>query len=368
MESASGERTVSLDLGDRAYEIVVGAGIGGRLTSFWTQEMAGRDAVVITDDRVGPLYAGAVRERIEAAGARSILLQVPAGETSKSFARVEDLCDRMARARIGRSAAVVALGGGVVGDLAGFVAAVYMRGVDFVQVPTTLLAMVDSSVGGKVAVDLESGKNLAGAFHQPRFVLADLAMLRTLPRREWLCGASEVAKYGAIMDEAFFRRLESLPEGLPETGEEGLAGIVAHCCELKAEVVRGDERESGRRAILNFGHTIGHALENLLGYGRLLHGEAVAVGMCCEAELGRRIGWTGGEDVRRIRRLLDRWGLPTRIPADADPEALIDRMRRDKKAAGGRIRFSLLKGIGTCEVTGDPPEDLLGEVLRVCRE
>lgn len=368
MDSGNATRRVMIDLGERSYAIDIGRGILAGLGRIRGGEWGGRPAAMVTDSRVGALYRRDAAAAVAAGGPDPLVLEVAPGEPSKSFAEAERLCDTLARSGFDRRGVIVALGGGVVGDLAGFVAAVFMRGVDYVQAPTSLLAAVDSSVGGKVAVNLPSGKNLAGAFYQPRHVLADLSTFATLPDREWGCGSAEVIKYGAILDAGFLADLESLPPRLRTADASDLAGVVARCCELKAGVVAEDEREQGRRSILNFGHTVGHALEAVAGYGRLLHGEAVAIGMCCEAELGVRLGITSEESARRLRRLIERWGLPSRIPADLDAADLVQAMRRDKKAVGGDLRFSFIETLGRCRTASDAPVDEVREVLRVCRQ
>ncbi|HJT99238.1 MAG TPA: 3-dehydroquinate synthase, partial [Rhodanobacteraceae bacterium] len=261
-----------------------------------------------------------------------------------------------------RDAAVIALGGGVVGDPAGFAAATWMRGIDFVQMPTTLLAMVDSSVGGKTGVDIDAGKNLVGAFHQPRAVIADTATLATLPPREYAAGLAEVVKYGAIGDASFFAWLETHADALNAYDAASLTEAIAFSCAYKAGVVARDERESGERALLNFGHTFGHALEAECGYGKLLHGEAVAIGMTVAASLSERLGRAPRGDAERLERLLTRFGLPTALPP-IDPDALLARMRLDKKNLGGRLRLVLWRGIGRAEIAGDIDEYAIRDAL-----
>jgi 3-dehydroquinate synthase len=368
MSGGNERRRVAIDLGERSYTIEIGHGILPRLGELRRSSWGDRPVAIITDGHVGPLYAAKTKEVLEREGPEPLVAQIPPGEVSKSFARAEELCDRLARGGLDRHGIVVALGGGVVGDLAGFVAAVFMRGVDYVQAPTSLLAAVDSSVGGKVAVNLPTGKNLAGAFHQPRNVVADVGTLATLPAREWGSGSAEVIKYGAILDEAFFSDLEKLPNGLSRAGSGELMRVIGRCCELKAEIVAEDEREQGRRSILNFGHTVGHALEAVSGYGRLLHGEAVAIGMCCESELGARLGLTPPETVGRLRSLIEAWGLPSRIPPGPDDAELLEAMGRDKKTVGGILRCALLENLGRCRTASEVPAEAVQEVLRVCRQ
>ncbi|RME91070.1 MAG: 3-dehydroquinate synthase, partial [Verrucomicrobia bacterium] len=272
--------------------------------------------------------------------------------------------DQMAAHRLERRSFVVALGGGVVGDLAGFIAATYLRGIPFVQVPTSLLAQVDSSVGGKVGVNLPAGKNLVGAFYQPRLVLCDLDTLDTLPERELRAGLAEVIKYGIIWDAALFRRLERDLEKLLRREEGPMASVVARCCRIKADVVAQDEKESGLRAILNFGHTVGHALENISGYGRYLHGEAIAIGQVAAARMSARLLGLPARDVERIRALLERAGLPVRVRlSPARLEKLFEAMRLDKKVSGGEVKFVLADAIGRVRFGVKAPPEVIREAL-----
>ncbi|HXG46235.1 MAG TPA: 3-dehydroquinate synthase [Methylomirabilota bacterium] len=357
-------RVVSVALGERSYSILIGTGLLPRLGPSCRRLELGRRCAVITDRRVGARYAAAALASLTRAGFEPVLVTVPAGETSKSLRVVESCYDQLARHRLERKSFVVALGGGVVGDLAGFVAATYLRGMAFVQVPTTLLAQVDSSVGGKVGVNLKAGKNLVGAFHQPRLVLCDLATLRTLPAREFRAGLAEVIKYGIIYDAALFQRLERDLPGLLKQRPATLGAVVARCCEIKAEVVGQDETESGLRAILNFGHTLGHAIENSVGYGRYLHGEAIAIGQVAAARISqRRFGLSAGE-VDRIRRLFDRAGLPVSIRLNArQRRRLFEAMQLDKKVSAGQIRFVLAERIGRVQWGQRVPTSWIEEVL-----
>jgi 3-dehydroquinate synthase len=284
---------------------------------------------------------------LKKAGFLPVLICVPAGETSKSLKSLEACCDQLAGHRLERKSFVVALGGGVVGDLAGFVAATYLRGIAFVQAPTTLLAQVDSSVGGKVGVNLKAGKNLVGAFYQPRFVLCDLATLKSLPEREFRSGLAEVVKYGIIYDAPLFDRLENELPGLLRRDQQILTEVIARCCEIKAEVVRQDETETGLRAILNFGHTIGHAIEAVCGYGRYLHGEAIAIGQVAAARLSVEFGGLPPADAGRIESWFVRAGLPTNIKLGAAQRTkIIAAMRLDKKVSRGEVKFVLARRIG----------------------
>ncbi len=289
---------------------------------------------------------------------------IPAGETAKCLTRVSACYDQLARHRLDRRSFVVALGGGVVGDLSGFVAATYLRGLAWVQVPTSLLAQVDSSVGGKVGVNLKAGKNLVGAFHQPRLVMCDLTTLETLPPRELRSGLGEVIKYGIIQDAQLFRRLERDLDRLLRLDASTLAPVVARCCALKAAVVGRDETEGGRRAILNFGHTIGHALEATSGYGRYLHGEAIAIGQVAAAHLSARLLGLPRRDLDRIRRLFERAGLPTSVRLNRrQRDRVFEAMRLDKKAAAGEVRFVLAERLGRAVWGQAVPAPLCHEVF-----
>lgn len=350
------ERRIDVELGARRYPIRIGAGLLRR--GDWSAVIGGRHVLVISDEHVAPLYL----ERVAAAlaGKQLATLVLPAGEQEKTLARFAQVIDALATLRASRDAAVVALGGGVVGDLAGFAAACWMRGIAFVQLPTTLLAMVDSSVGGKTAVDLPQGKNLVGAFHQPSAVIADLETLRTLPPRELRAGLAEVVKYGAIRDAAFFGWIEQHRSALLAGDPEALGEAIERSCRHKAEIVARDETEQGERALLNFGHTFGHALETAAGYGNLLHGEAVGIGMLMAARLSAALGHAPPEDAERLSRLLAHLGLPLFPRGETDPAQLLDLMRLDKKAVSGRLRLVLWRGIGHAEiVAGVPDEDVL---------
>lgn len=357
-------RIVNVSLGPRSYTIKVGSDLLGRLGPDCARLGLGARCAVISDINVARRFGKAARHSLSKAGFDPVSITVPAGETSKSLKFVQGCYDELARHRLERSSFIVALGGGVVGDLAGFVAATYLRGIAFVQAPTTLLAQVDSSVGGKVGVNLKAGKNLVGAFHQPRLVLCDLDALRTLPLREFRAGLAEVIKYGIIYDATLFDRLErELPKILgrdPNT----LGALVARCCEIKAVVVGEDETESGVRAILNFGHTIGHALEAISSYGNYLHGEAISIGQVAAAELSRLALGLPGRDVDRIRTLFRRAGLPTQVTLNpARRRRLFNAMRLDKKVSGGEIKFVLAKRIGKAVWGQKVPEWMIEEIL-----
>jgi 3-dehydroquinate synthase len=352
-------RRVEVALPGRRYDIAIGAGLLGRAD---LQALApGRQVFVVSDDNVAPLYLDALRARLPDREVHAHVL--PAGEQEKTLARFGETMQALAAAGARRDATVFALGGGVVGDLAGFAAACWMRGVRCVQLPTTLLAMVDSSVGGKTAVDLPAGKNLVGAFHQPAAVVVDTDTLRTLPDRELRAGLAEVLKYGAIVDPAFFDWIEAHAGALLARDAAALEEAIAHSCAHKAAIVARDEHEQGERMLLNFGHSFGHAIETAQGYGGLLHGEAVAVGMVLAARLSARLGLAPAAHADRLAAALDALGLPIAIPTSLAPEALLARMRLDKKAVSGGLRLILWRGIGAAEVRGDVPEDEILAVL-----
>ncbi len=357
-------RTVNVPLGGRSYPIFIGQKVLADLGGHCARLQLGRRCAIISDKNVAPLYAATAAASLRKAGFEPVLATIPAGETSKSLKMFQTCCDLLAGHRLERKSFIVALGGGVVGDLAGFAAAAYLRGIAFVQAPTTLLAQVDSSVGGKVGVNLAAGKNLVGAFHQPRLVLCDLATLRTLPLREFRAGLGEVIKYGIIYDAALFARLErDLPRLLRREGKV-LAEVVARCCEIKAEVVRQDETETGVRAILNFGHTIGHAIEATSGYGKYLHGEAISIGQVAAAKLSVRATGMPAEEAARVEKLLARAGLPIGIKLSARRQAaLIEAMRLDKKVSDGQVRFVLARRIGQVEAGQRVAPEWIGEAL-----
>jgi len=337
--------TLTVPLGERSYPIVVGAGLLGEAGGL-AARLRGPDAVVVTNDVVGPLYLDAARAGL---GERLAGVHVlPDGEAHKHLEHVAAIIDTLVESGANRDTTVVALGGGVVGDMAGFAAACYQRGVDFIQLPTTLLAQVDSSVGGKTGVNHPRGKNLIGAFHQPTFVLIDLDTLDTLPDRELAAGLAEVIKYGLLGDAEFFAWLEGNVAALRRRDKPALQQAVRRCCEMKAAIVAADEREAGRRALLNLGHTFGHAIESVTGYGEWLHGEAVAAGMLMAA----RASGLGEPDMQRIRTLLSGAGLPV-APPPVGAARLREAMQLDKKVQAGRLRLVLLHSIGQAYVTAE---------------
>jgi 3-dehydroquinate synthase len=353
-------RTVTVPLGARSYEIKIGPGLLKELGRSCARLNLGSRCAIISDRNVAPKFAKAAQASLKQAGFDSVLITVPAGETAKSLKVVEQCYDALAKHRLERKSFIVALGGGVVGDLAGFVAATYLRGIAFVQVPTTLLAQVDSSVGGKVGVNLKSGKNLVGSFHQPRLVLCDLDTLKTLPPREFRAGLAEVIKYGIIYDAALFQQLERDLPKLLKRDPKTLASVIARCCEIKADVVGQDETETGLRAILNFGHTIGHAIENISGYGKYLHGEAISIGQVAAARISSSVLNLPATDAERIQILLARAGLPVQIKlAPAQRKKLLAAMRLDKKVSAGEIKFVLAEKIGKVVWGQKVPESMI---------
>ena len=352
--------TISVALGSRSYPIHIGASLIARSELFAPH--LGPTAAVVTNTVVAPLYLAALRAALERAGARVSEIVVEDGERAKGWATLDRVFDALLAARLGRDATIVALGGGVVGDLAGFAAAVYQRGVRFIQVPTTLLAQVDSSVGGKTAINHARGKNMIGAFHQPHAVISDVATLASLPDRELRSGLAEVIKHGAALDASFFAWLEQHIDALLGRERAALVDAVRRSCELKAAIVAEDERETGRRALLNLGHTFGHAIEAATGYGPWLHGEAVAAGMAMAAELSARTGSLPRADVERIGGLLSRAGLPTRPPQLAR-ERWRELIAIDKKSAAGRVRFVLLDAIGRAALRADVDPRLVDDTI-----
>ncbi|MBF0285032.1 MAG: 3-dehydroquinate synthase [Magnetococcales bacterium] len=357
-------RALRVELGARSYDIVIGpgglAGLGGALAPL----LKGRRAAIVTNETVAPLYLPTVTDALERAGFQTLPVILPDGEVYKEWSVLQRIFDALIAHRFERSSVIVALGGGVIGDMAGFAAACFLRGTPFVQVPTTLLSQVDSSVGGKTGINHPLGKNLIGAFYQPRLVVIDTDALSTLPRRELLAGLAEGIKYGVIRDEPLFARLEEKVHDLLALEPEILSEVIHACCRIKAEVVAGDEREeSGARALLNFGHTFGHAVESVAGYGNVLHGEAVAMGMMAAAELSVRLGICAAGEAERLRRLLTASGFDLRLPKGS-VEDYWEAMTRDKKVEGGEIRFVLMTRIGHAEVRGGVARGLVEEVIR----
>ncbi len=342
--------SVQVNLRERSYEIRIGTGNLAFVGGFFNPRGYVKQAILITDARVEPFHARPVTESLKAVGAAVETVVIESGEKTKSVAEAERLWNKLLELGADRQTLVVAVGGGVVGDLAGFVAATFARGIPFAQVPTTLLAQVDSSVGGKVGVNLPKAKNMVGAFWQPTAVLVDTQTLQTLSEREYRSGLAEVVKYGVILDAEFFAQLEHDAPALIARRHEVLQDVIARCCQLKANVVEADEREeTGGRTMLNYGHTFGHAMEAITGYGQLLHGEGVSIGMACAARLAQRLGRVDARFVARQRALLIALGLPVTVP-EIDLDAVITAMTYDKKTAAGQLRFVLPSRLGAVEL------------------
>lgn len=355
-------RILNVELGSRSYPIRIGSRLLADPVSY--QLLRGRRALLLTDENVARHHLDPVLAALKLSPEQALVLK--AGESQKTWERAGEVLDWMLSARIGRDAALVALGGGVIGDLAGFCAAVYQRGIDFVQLPTTLLAQVDSSVGGKTAVNHVRGKNLIGAFHQPIAVVVDTDTLTTLPPRELRAGLAEVIKYGLLADPILFTWLEKNLERIIGLEPQFIAETIERCCAIKARIVGLDERENvsgGPRALLNLGHTFGHAIETYTGYGEWLHGEAVATGMCMAADLSHRLGWIKAVELERATRLLGRVGLPTSVPAGMTPKDFRDLMGLDKKVKAGKLRLVLLRSIGEAVLTSEFDEGALTATL-----
>ena len=354
---------VRVDLGPRSYDIAIGTGALAGVGSFVAQRGDIAHAIVITDENVEKPHGVSVAESVATTSTAVDLVVVEPGEPSKAIATAVELWETLLSLKADRQTAVLAVGGGVIGDLAGFIAATYARGIPFFQIPTTLLAQVDSSVGGKVGINLPDAKNMVGAFLQPRGVLIDTATLQTLPNREYRAGLAEVVKYGVILDAEFFAFLEANLGPILERDAAVLRHVIARCCRLKADIVQQDERElTGLRAMLNYGHTIGHALETLSGYGHLLHGEAVAIGMVCASRLAERLSRIDGQVTARQEKLLAAWGLPVAVPP-LDVEEILVTMMHDKKARGGQVRFVLPSELGRVELVDGVSHDDVRAVL-----
>jgi 3-dehydroquinate synthase len=356
--------SLTVALADRSYPIRIGAGLLAqpRLVLPYLEQ---KRVAVVTNATIAPLYLAGLVNGLKRAGVGTLEIVLPDGEEHKNWQTLNRVFDALLEARCERGTTLIALGGGVVGDIGGFAAAVYQRGMPFIQIPTTLLALVDSSVGGKTAINHPLGKNMIGAFYQPKLVLADTATLDTLPDRELSAGLAEIVKYGLIRDAGFLGWLEANMARLRRRDREAITHAVVRSCEHKAEVVAADERESGERALLNLGHTFGHAIESGLGYGEWLHGEAVAAGMVLAAELSERMGLLSCEEVERTRRLLQAAGLPTRAPRWS-AERYLELMGHDKKVQAGRLRLVLLRRLGEAFVSADFSHEKLVEVLETC--
>jgi 3-dehydroquinate synthase len=354
-------QTLTVDLGDRSYPIRIGAGLLGR-AELILPHLAQKRVMIVTNTTVAPLYLAQLTATLEAAGVTVAQVVLPDGEAYKNWETLNLIFDALLTDRAERKTTLIALGGGVIGDMTGFAAASYQRGVPFIQIPTTLLSQVDSSVGGKTGINHPLGKNMIGAFYQPKLVLADTDTLKTLPARELSAGLAEVIKYGLIWDVEFLAWLEANMDRLRALDPAAITHAIYRSCEIKAQVVGEDEREGGIRAILNLGHTFGHAIETGMGYGTWLHGEAVAAGMVMAAQTSQRLGWLSEADVERTRALVRAAGLPDVAP-DLGAATYLEYMGHDKKVEGGKMRFVLLKKLGEAVITGDVPADVLAGVL-----
>lgn len=354
--------TLTVALGERSYPIHIGAGLLARVDLI-TSRLPQKKVAVVTNRTVAPLYLSPLQQSLQEAGVEVFTVTLPDGERFKNWETLNEIFDALLQKRCERSTTLLALGGGVIGDLAGFAAAVYQRGVPFIQLPTTLLAQVDSSVGGKTAINHPLGKNMVGAFHQPSAVIADTDTLSTLPPRELAAGLAEIIKYGLIRDRAFFDWLEGNVHRLAGREPEALVYAIEHSCAIKAEIVALDEREEGQRALLNYGHTFGHAIETGLGFGSWLHGEAVAAGMVLAARVAQRLGLISSDDLARTTRLLSAAGLPISAP-EFGLERYLELMGHDKKVRHGRNRFILLRRIGEAFVSDDVSRSALADVLQ----
>jgi 3-dehydroquinate synthase len=354
-------QTLTVDLGDRSYPIHIGAGLLGQ-AGLILPHLAQKRVMVVTNTTVAPLYLAQLTAALEAVGVTVAQVVLPDGEAYKNWETLNLVFDALLTDRAERKTTLIALGGGVIGDMTGFAAACYQRGIPFIQIPTTLLSQVDSSVGGKTGINHPLGKNMIGAFYQPKVVLADTDTLKTLPPRELSAGLAEVIKYGLIWDADFLAWLEANMDKLRALDPAAITHAIYRSCEIKAQVVGEDEREGGIRAILNLGHTFGHAIETGMGYGTWLHGEAVAAGMVMAAQTSQRMGWISEADVGRTRALIRAAGLPDVAP-DLGVDTYLEYMGHDKKVEGGKMRFVLLKKLGEAVITGDVPADVLTGVL-----
>src|SRR5450830_1923325 len=357
-------QTLKVELADRSYPIHIGKNLLSD-ASLILPYLKRKHVAIVTNTTVAPLYLVKLSQTLQAAGVKVIPIILPDGEAYKNSETLNTIYDVLLLNRCERSTTLIALGGGVIGDLTGYAAATYLRGVPFIQVPTTLRLQVDSSVGGKTGINHPLGKNMIGAFYQPQLVLADIETLKTLPNRELSAGLAEVIKYGLIRDLPFFEWLEKNMNALISLEPEAIAYAIYRSCKNKAEVVAADERESGERALLNLGHTFGHAIESGMGYGNWLHGEGVAAGTIMAADLSQRLGWISAQDVARIRSLFERAKLPVTAP-DLGVDKYLELMGLDKKVEGGKMRFVLLKQVGRAVVYGEVPPALLQQTLEAC--
>ena len=357
-------QTLTVGLGERSYPIYIGSGLLAD-ASLLGAHIPRKRAAIVSNTTVAPLYLERLQRTLQSIAVDSVSIILPDGEEHKNSETLNTIYDALLGNRCERTTPLIALGGGVIGDMTGYAAATYLRGVPFIQIPTTLLAQVDSSVGGKTGINHPLGKNMIGAFYQPQLVLADTDTLNTLPDKELSAGLAEVIKYGLIRDLPFLEWLEQNMDKLLARDTAALQYAIERSCRNKAEVVAADERESGERALLNLGHTFGHAIESGMGYGVWLHGEGVAAGTIMAADLSQRLGWISAQDVARIRKLFERARLPVAGP-DLGAEKYLELMGLDKKVEGGKMRFVLLKQVGRAVVQGDVPQDLLRQTLKAC--
>lgn len=355
-------RKVSVDLGANSYDISIGSDLAESIQAFIAEAGFSQKALVLSDSSVGKLYGKSVTDLLCRAGMKAELFCVDPGESAKSLQVADRVYTRAIELGLDRRSVIFALGGGVVGDLAGFIAATYMRGIAFVQLPTSLLAQVDSSVGGKVAVNHPLGKNLIGAFYQPKAVFMDLDMLRSLPKREIYTGLAEIIKYGIIEDQEFFAYLEDHADEILRMDKDALAHIVARSCEIKAEVVSQDEKEAGRRMILNFGHTLAHAIESETRYAKYNHGEAVAIGMIGAAKISRELGLIGEEEVKRVKTLIRKFHLPVRA-AGCSLAGMFAAIFHDKKTVNGNIQWIVMDAVGSVQIEKNVPDAIVKHVI-----
>jgi 3-dehydroquinate synthase len=357
-------QTIHVELGTRSYDVKVGNSLLNKVGAEARRLFPNlKKVVVVTDSNVAPLYSKEVLESLTEEGISSELITVPAGEASKSMSRAQEVCSGFTRAGLDRKSLVIALGGGVIGDLAGFCAAIYQRGIPYIQIPTTVLSQVDSSVGGKTGVNLPEAKNMVGCFHQPSLVVADVGTLSSLPKKEWNEGFAEIIKHAAIRDAEMFDAIRKVANS-----EGDLAMLIARNIAIKARIVEADEQETtGLRALLNFGHTLGHAIENAAGYGRLLHGEAISLGLVAAARLSEKLSGLKSESVAHIIELLQLFDLPIHLPDDLDEAEILSAMKHDKKFEAGRIRFVLLREAGNAFVSDAVTLDQLTQAVRGLR-
>jgi 3-dehydroquinate synthase len=358
---------IRVELGEKSYVVAAGSGILKDIGKNLERFEFGKKIAIVSNPTVFSLYGAILSDSLADSGFEAVEIILPDGEEHKNLSSVERIYEKLLNARLDRKSALIALGGGVIGDITGFAASTYMRGIDFIQIPTTLLAQVDSSVGGKTGVNHPLGKNMIGTFWQPRLVWIDISLLHTLSKRDFLSGIAEIIKYGLIWDKDFFNFLEKRRESVLSLNPEDLIHMIKRSCEIKADVVSRDERETGLRAILNFGHTIGHALETATGYTKFLHGEAVAIGMHAEAVLAHIFGLISPEEVSQLQLLIRKYGLPTAIPKDINIGEMFEAMKLDKKAVSGALRFILPERIGRVRIEDNITVEMIKEAIEKSR-